>query len=93
MNYAENQKPEGPEVKKEFTIIVNARVKEWTENIISFQQLIVLAFGIYQQNNSTAYSVSYKKGEDANPEGTMVMGDVIHIKDKMIFNVSATDKS
>lgn len=78
---------------KESTIIVNAREKIWLEKNISFEQVVVLAYGIFKENGNTSYTVTYSRGEGNKPEGSMVNGDIIKIKDKMIFNVTATDKS
>lgn len=78
---------------KEITIIVNGRNKSWSEKTISFQQVAILAFGKYDDNGVTAYTVTYKKGEGNKPEGSMVKDETIHVKDKMIFNVTATNKS
>lgn len=78
---------------KEITIVVNGRNKTWTEKTISFEQVVVLAFGKYEDNGVTAYTVTYKKGQGNKPEGSMVKGETIHVKDKMIFNVTATNKS
>ena len=93
MNQPNYQKDETEEQSKEFDIIVNAREKKWFEKKISFEQVIVLAFGIFETNESTSYTVTYKRGEDKKPEGSMVNGDTISVKDKMIFNVSKTNKS
>ncbi|MCX6350239.1 MAG: multiubiquitin domain-containing protein [Bacteroidetes bacterium] len=76
-----------------FTIIVNGREKEWNERTISFEQVVILAFGTYVDNGTTVYTVTYKRGHEPKPEGTMVKGDVVRVKNKMIFNVTATDKS
>lgn len=78
---------------KEITIIVNGRNKTWSEKTISFQQVVELAFGKYEDNGVTAYTATYKKGEGNKPEGSMVKDETIHVKDKMIFNVTATNKS
>jgi len=93
MNQANDSKGEASTEKKEYDIIVNAREKKWFEKKISFEQVVVLAFGIYEPNGSTSYTVTYKRGEDSKPEGSMVPGDVVPVKDKMIFNVSKTNKS
>ncbi|MHA3788273.1 multiubiquitin domain-containing protein [Flavobacterium hauense] len=77
----------------ELTIIVNARLHIWKEVNISFEQLIVLAFGSYDNNPNKGYTVTYSRGWEPKPEGTMVKGSVVHIKNKMIFDVTATDKS
>jgi hypothetical protein len=76
-----------------FNIIVNGREKVWVEKDISFEQVVMLSFGNYVDNASTIYTIVYKRGIESKPEGTMVKGDVINVKNKMIFNVSATDKS
>lgn len=78
---------------KEITIVVNGRNKPWSEKTISFEQVVILAFGKYDENGVTAYTVTYKKGHGDKPEGSMVKGETIHVKDKMIFNVTATNKS
>jgi hypothetical protein len=78
---------------KDITIVVNGRNKTWSEKTISFEQVVVLAFGKYEDNGVTAYTVTYKKGQGNKPEGSMVKGETIHVKDKMIFNVTATNKS
>ncbi|MNU19077.1 hypothetical protein D3C71_72960 [compost metagenome] len=78
---------------KEFTIIVNARQHTWNESIISFEQLVVLAFGTYDNNPNKGYTVTYSRGWEPKPEGTMVKGSVVRVKNKMIFDVTATDKS
>ena len=93
MNQPNDQQKEPPGQNKEFDIIVNAREKKWYEKKISFEQVVVLAFGVFDNNESTSYTVTYKRGEDRKPEGSMVMGDSIVVKDKMIFNVTATNKS
>ena len=63
------------------------------DKTINFQQVVMLAFGTFENNQTTAYTITYKRGEDKRPEGSMVVGDSVHVKDKMIFNVSKTNKS
>ena len=79
--------------KFKITLIVNGRPKPWTEKTITFEQVVVLAFGTYDPNPNKIYTVTYDKGPNANPQGTMVRGSKVYVKDKMIFNVTATDKS
>lgn len=76
-----------------FKIIVNAQEKEWDKPTISFEQVIVLAFGIYDPNPNIGYTVTYCRGHEPKPEGTMVKNSVVRVKNKMLFNVTATDKS
>ncbi len=84
---------QSPEQKKEYTIFVNAREKKWYEKTISFDQLVLLAFGIFENNSSIAYTIAYQKGIESKSDGSMVFGDSIHVKNNMIFNVSQTNKS
>lgn len=77
----------------EYIIIVNAREKVWKERTISFEQVVVLAFGVYDNNPNKGYTVTYSRGPESNPEGTMVKGSVVNVKHKMVFDVTATDKS
>lgn len=77
----------------EFIIIVNGREKQWCEKTISFKQVVELAFGNYQENPNTVYTVTYAKGPHQNSEGSMVKGDKVLVTNKMVFNVTATNKS
>ncbi|WP_395974444.1 multiubiquitin domain-containing protein [Chryseobacterium cucumeris] len=78
---------------KQFKIIVNARQHEWTGENISFEQLVVLAFGSYDPNPGKGYTITYSRGWHPKPEGTLVKGTEVRVKNKMIFDVTATDKS
>jgi len=79
--------------QSEFKIIVNAREKVWNASEISFEHLVELAFGAYNNDPNVGYTVTYSRGWDPKPEGTMVKGSVVRVKNKMIFDVTATDKS
>lgn len=74
-------------------LIVNGREKQWEQETISFEQVVALAFGNYVENSNTSFTVTYKNGPERNPQGSMVKGDIVFVKNKMIFNVTATDKS
>lgn len=81
------------EKQKEVTIIVNTREKTWEKKDISYQEVIILAFGEYVDNELIVYTVTYAKGEDAKREGSLVKGQSVKVKNRMVFNVSKTDKS
>lgn len=74
-------------------LIVNLEVKPWTEKTITFEQVIELAYGSYDNNENKGYTVTYDRGPHQNQEGTMVKGERFFVKDKMIFNVKQTGKS
>jgi hypothetical protein len=77
----------------EFIIIVNGREKQWNQKTISFKQVVELQFGNYQENPNTIYTVTYAKGPHQNPEGSMIKGDKVFVTNKIVFNVTATNKS
>jgi len=74
-------------------LIVNLKTKPWTEKTISFEQVITLAYGSYDSNPGKGYTVTYDRGPQQNQEGSMVKGQLVFVKHKMIFNVKQTDKS
>jgi len=76
-----------------FKIMVNGREKPWGSRTISYEEIAKLAFPDYSENSTTVYTVSYTEGPGQNPEGTMVKGCEVFVKNKMIFNVTATNKS
>ncbi len=74
-------------------LVVNGKPKPWTEKEITFEQVVILAFAKYDPNPNICYTVTYDRGPRQNPDGAMVRGDKVFVQNKMIFNVSATDKS
>lgn len=77
---------------KTVTIIVNGQRKEVKKEKISFEELVVLAFGSMGGGN-TIYTITYRKGEVPKHEGSLVAGESVKVKEGMIFNVTPTDKS
>jgi len=74
-------------------IIINGRLHEVGGEMITFEQVIILAFGSISNDPNIVYTVVYKKGPAGNPEGSMVRGDLVKIKNEMVFNATLTDKS
>lgn len=79
--------------KKTVTLIVNGTPHEWGKPTICFEDVVKLAYGTCDPNPNIVYTVTYDRGPKENPEGSMVKGDCVCVKDKMIFNVTRTDKS
>lgn len=79
--------------EKQFTIIVNGRAKVVTEKELTFAQIVALAFDNPPTGENVAFTITYRKGEGNKPEGTLVEGETVKIKEDMIFNVTATNKS
>jgi hypothetical protein len=77
---------------KRFEIIVNARPKQWNEETISYSQVVELAFP-GQHNPNEIFTVQYSRGMKEKPQGTLVEGQSVKVKDGMVFHVTRTDKS
>jgi Multiubiquitin len=80
--------------EKEIILIVNAQKKPWTETTISYQQVTHLAYpepappGIV-----ITYTVEYEHGPHRNREGSLTVGQSVHVKNRMIFVVTETGRS
>jgi len=79
--------------RKEFDIIVNGRKKEITTKELSFDEIVALAFNPVPMGPNIMFTITYRHGPRENPEGSLIEGATVKIKDGMIFNVTATDKS
>lgn len=83
-----------PQTEKTVTIIVNGRQKELPKKEeVSFEEIVNLAYDNNPPSGpNIVITVTYSKGEDGK-QGTLVPGKKVKVKDGMIFNVTATDKS
>ena len=88
-----DEKHEDQDTNKPFTIVVNARQKVVTKKELSFDEIIALAFDTPPTGQNIVFTVTYRRGEGNKPEGSLYDGESVKIKEGMIFNVSATDKS
>jgi hypothetical protein len=79
--------------KVEHVIIVNARRKTVHGRKISFEKVVKLAFPDGPPTPETVYTVAYSNGPPRNPEGKMVPGQTVHIRDGMVFDVTETSRS
>jgi hypothetical protein len=78
---------------REYHLFVNTRPKEVPTPTLGFWDVVKLTFSQAVPSPTTYYTVTYKHGPKTNPEGSLVAGETVHIKDGMRFNVTATDKS
>jgi len=93
MNNAQENKHEGESHIKEFTIIVNGREKKVTGEQLSFDQIVALAFNPVPTGPNIIFTITYRRGHGNKPEGTLLPGETVKIKEGMIFDATATDKS
>jgi hypothetical protein len=79
---------------KHIKVIVNGSEKEVVKGELTFEQVVSLAFSNPFTNPNIIYTVAYRRGHGEKPQGTMVQGgDPVKVKEDMIFDVTATDKS
>lgn len=73
-------------------ITVNGTNHFWEKETISFNEVILLS-GHVMTNPNTAFTIAYENGHVSHPEGVLTNGKSVKVKHKMIFYVTATDKS
>ena len=75
------------------TIIVNARPHEVEAKELSFEDVVNLAYNNAPPSGpSVTLTVTYSRGHNGK-EGSMLPGDRVKTKNRMVFDVSATDRS
>lgn len=82
---------EAPGQNKTVAIIVNGRPREVTGKMISYEEIVKLAFPDDPSNQDIDFTVAY-----ANPhgkDGELVAGQQVHVKEGMVFNVTKTNRS
>lgn len=74
-----------------FNIVVNGRRKTVAELVLTYQQVVLLAFpdGPFGPKINYTVTYAYHHGD----EGSMVEGSSVKVKEGMVFNVSRTDQS
>ena len=75
------------------TISVNGEPYETTELRLSFEDLVAIAFPIPPTGECIEFTITYRDGPPANPKGTLTAGHSVKIKNRMKFDVTATDRS
>lgn len=85
---------EDAKAKHDHTVIVNGTKKTVQADELSFQDVVNLAYdGNPPTGENVIFTITYRKGQGNKPEGSLVAGQTVKVKDGMIFNVTPTDKS
>jgi hypothetical protein len=85
-------KPDKP--KAETTIIINAQEKTTTEKELTFEAVVSLAYdGNPPTGENWEFTVTYQRGHSNKPQGSLRPGESVKVKEGMVFDVRATDKS
>ena len=77
----------------EFSITVNARAKTVTSKELTYKEVLALALDPVPQGDNWEFTIAYRRGEGNKPAGTLSPGETLKVKDGMIIDVTATDKS
>ena len=78
---------------KSFDIIVNGRTYPVTNDEVSFDQVVDLAYPNGGRGPLIKYTVNYYNGAGRLPEGKLNEGEGAKVKDGTVFNVTRTDRS
>lgn len=79
--------------KHEIIIFVNGEEKMVRKEKISYEEVIILAYGNYDSSEEVTYTVTYYKGQSHHPNGVLVEGQSVMVKKGMRINVTKTNRS
>jgi hypothetical protein len=93
-NAAQQKQDQGKGPDKSTTIIVNAEEKPVSAGTLSFDEVVSLAYsGNPPAGENWSFTVTFRRGHGNQPEGSLVEGETVKLKDGMVFNVTGTDQS
>jgi len=81
---------------RESEVIVNGRQREVPGNIVSYEELVKIAFPHGPTKQNTRFTITYKNAAQVPPTGELDMGQKVKVKagskcgGETIFNVSET---
>ena len=78
---------------KTYRIYVNGQEKVVTSKIVTYEQIVALAFPNPPTGQNMRYTVGYEDGPHQNASGSLMPCGKVRVKDGMIFDVTPTDKS
>jgi hypothetical protein len=79
--------------QKTVVVVINGEAHEVVETRLSFEEVVKLAYPVPPTGTCIEFTVTYRDGPPKNPKGTLTAGHSVKIKNKMKFDVTATDRS
>ncbi|MFE1199519.1 multiubiquitin domain-containing protein [Streptomyces viridiviolaceus] len=76
-----------------YKIVVNGQERTVSTDTLSFEELVSLAFDPVPTGPNVLITVSFRHADQKPAEGTLTAGTSVQIKNRTVFNVTATDKS
>lgn len=77
----------------QITIKVNSRDRVVDHRMLTYWEVVKLAYPEAVPSDQIIYSIDYASGPRQNPSGTLVEGQSVTVKEGMKFYVTPTDKS
>jgi hypothetical protein len=78
---------------RKFRIIVNLQEKVVTKQVLTFWEVVRLAYPPSADGPDVVYTVTFKKAAGPRREGTLEDGQTVEVKNGTIINVRRTDHS
>ena len=79
--------------KKKITFIVNLKQHSDTKGDVTFEEIVHLAYPELVITPETYMTLTYRRGQGNKPEGSLIAGESVKLKEGMIFNVQLTVQS
>lgn len=83
----------GAPIRKLYHIIVNLEPKDVGKGVLTFWEVVALAYPNPQMGPNIVYTVTYRKAVGPMHQGSLVEGGTVEIRNGTIFSVTQTDKS
>ena len=85
--------PPEPPASRGATIVVNGRRQFVEETKLDFARLVDLAYPYVGTAANRSYTVMFRDGPVAAPQGFVAPGETVVVEDRETFVVTVTDKS
>lgn len=85
--------PKHHEPHRTVTIVINGKPKTVAKDTLTYADVIALAFDTPPSGDGVQFSVTYTKGHNDTPKGSLVEAQSVKAKEGMEFDVTPTNRS
>ena len=82
-----------PHPDKKVGIVVNGTLRRTERESLTFDQVVAFAFADPPTGPYICFTITYRGAGGRKPEGSLVEGGSVKIREGTVFNVTVTDKS
>jgi hypothetical protein len=93
LSNAQENKHGGQGGKNDVTVVVNGQERVVQKDELTFDEVVRLAFDNPPTGQNVIFTITYRRGRGEKPEGTLLEGETLKVKEGMIINVTPTDRS